>query len=173
MVTLEQIKLLETKVVRTLDFVNQVTGENALLKEKLDTYQKRIDELEVLIQRFKEDQGRIEEGIISALNRLNEFEDAVEKSLSMGQTAPVNPPEEAQSSGPAREVLKPELESSPPGTETGTEHETDYAPEPEEDEPFLMAAEPEKDFSLSPQENSALPKPEISETLPDRELDIF
>ncbi|MDR2629967.1 MAG: cell division protein ZapB [Spirochaetaceae bacterium] len=82
MVTLEQVKLLETKVTKALEFVSKVTGENTLLKEKLDTYQRRIDELEVLIQRFKEDQSRIEEGIISALNRLNQFEDAIEKSLS-------------------------------------------------------------------------------------------
>jgi hypothetical protein len=82
MVTLEQIKLLETKVARTIDIVNRVTDENTFLKGKLENYQKRIDELEVLIQRFKEDQGRIEEGIVSALNRLNQFEEAIEGSLS-------------------------------------------------------------------------------------------
>ncbi|MDR1108325.1 MAG: cell division protein ZapB [Spirochaetaceae bacterium] len=169
MVTLEQIKLLETKVVKALDFVNQVTGENTLLKEKLDTYQKRIDELEVLIQRFKEDQGRIEEGIISALNRLNQFEDAVEKSLSIVQTSFVNSPEEVKSGDPAREVLKPEIESSPPGSE----QEREYPPESEEDEVLLTAAEPEKDFSLASQEKPAVSEPEISETLTTRELDIF
>ncbi|GHU85270.1 hypothetical protein FACS189473_4120 [Spirochaetia bacterium] len=82
MVTLEQIKLLETKVARTIEIVNRVTDENTFLKGKLENYQKRIDELEVLIQRFKEDQGRIEEGIVSALNRLNQFEEAIEGSLS-------------------------------------------------------------------------------------------
>ncbi|GHT75691.1 hypothetical protein FACS1894124_7330 [Spirochaetia bacterium] len=82
MVTLEQIKLLETKVARTIEIVNRVTDENTFLKGKLESYQKRIDELEVLIQRFKEDQGRIEEGIVSALNRLNQFEEAIEGSLS-------------------------------------------------------------------------------------------
>jgi chromosome segregation ATPase len=89
MVTLEQVKLLESKVAKALEFVGQVSGENTLLKdenillkEKLDTYQKRIDELEVLIANFREEQGRIEEGILNALDRLNQFEDAIQKSLS-------------------------------------------------------------------------------------------
>ncbi|MDR1240090.1 MAG: cell division protein ZapB [Treponema sp.] len=82
MVSLEQVKLLETKVARAIDYVERVSGENAVLQEKLDSYQRRIDELEVLVQRFKEDQGRIEDGILSALDRLNQFEDAIEKSLA-------------------------------------------------------------------------------------------
>jgi peptidoglycan hydrolase CwlO-like protein len=82
MVSLEQVKLLETKVARAIDYVERVSGENATLQEKLESYQKRIDELEVLVQRFKEEQGRIEDGILSALDRLNQFEDAIEKSLS-------------------------------------------------------------------------------------------
>ncbi|MDR1277534.1 MAG: cell division protein ZapB [Treponema sp.] len=81
MVSLEQVKLLENKVAKTIEYVERVTGENTVLQEKLDSYQQRIDELEVLVQRFKEDQGRIEDGILSALDRLNQFEDAIEKSL--------------------------------------------------------------------------------------------
>ncbi|MDR1412010.1 MAG: cell division protein ZapB [Spirochaetaceae bacterium] len=102
MVTLEQIKLLETKVGRAIDVVTRITGENAYLKGKLENYQKRIDELEVLIQRFKEDQGRIEDGILSALDRLNEFEAAMENSI-----APVKPAAEkpvAEKPAPARPV---------------------------------------------------------------------
>jgi FtsZ-binding cell division protein ZapB len=82
MVSLEQVKLLEAKVARAIDYVERVSGENTALREKLDSYQRRIDELEVLVQRFKEDQGRIEDGILSALDRLNQFEDAIEKSLA-------------------------------------------------------------------------------------------
>jgi hypothetical protein len=91
MVTLEQIKLLESKVARTIDTVIRVTEENSFLKSKLETYQKRIDELEVLIQRFKEEQGRIEEGIISALDRLNKFEETVEGPARHDAPAPAEP----------------------------------------------------------------------------------
>jgi len=102
MLNFEQVKLLEAKVARAIDYVEQVTREkNALLqreaelsdrlgayqkqeaelKAKLESYQGRIDELEVLVTRFKEDQGKIEESILSALDRLNQFEQDIENSL--------------------------------------------------------------------------------------------
>jgi chromosome segregation ATPase len=81
MVTLEQVKLLEAKVAKAIGYVEKVSGENAELRGKLESYQKRIDELEVLVEQFREDQGRIEDGILSALDRLNQFEDAIERSL--------------------------------------------------------------------------------------------
>lgn len=78
MITLEQVKLLETKVSKAIDTIQHLTEENRLLREKLEGYQSRIHELEVLIQRFKDDQGKIEAGIVSALDRLNKFEDILE-----------------------------------------------------------------------------------------------
>jgi hypothetical protein len=135
MVSLEQVKLLETKVSRAIDYVERVTGENALLQGKLESYQKRIDELEVLVQRFKEDQGRIEDGILSALDRLNQFEDAIEKSLALqdkkggenGKTAP-----KAQDEGPVpalpAEASAPVLPEEPDSGDTAGMDD----PEPEE-----------------------------------------
>jgi len=93
MISLEQVKLLESKVTKAIDYVKKVTDENSSLKGKLDSYQNRIDELEVLIQQFKEEQSRIEDGILSALDRLNQFEDALEKTLS-GESQS-SPPAEA------------------------------------------------------------------------------
>lgn len=81
MVTMEHVLQLEARVAKAIDYVNKITDENTLLKTKLDNYQQRIDELEVLIQRFREDQGRIEECILSALERLNRFEDDVQKAI--------------------------------------------------------------------------------------------
>jgi chromosome segregation ATPase len=106
MITLEQVKLLETKVVRAIEYVDRISRENSQLQGKLDSYQKRIDELEVLIQKFRDDQGRIEEGILSALERLNRFEDAIEKSF------PPRPPDSA----PRREnkAAAQKKESPPP-----------------------------------------------------------
>ena len=93
MLNLEQVRLLETKVAKTIEYVQRVSGENAALRKKLDSNQKRIDELEVLVTRFKEDQGRIEDGILAALDRLNQFEDAVEKSLSVkNKETKISPP---------------------------------------------------------------------------------
>jgi peptidoglycan hydrolase CwlO-like protein len=81
MVTLEQVRLLESKVVKALSYIETLSAENATLREKLDGYKSRIDELETVVLAFKEDQGRIEAGIISALERLNQFEDAVEHGI--------------------------------------------------------------------------------------------
>lgn len=88
MINLEQVKQLETKVARAIDYIERLTREIAGLYQKeeelqgkLEAYQERNDELEVLIARFKEDQSRVEESILSALDRLNQFEEAVEKSL--------------------------------------------------------------------------------------------
>ena len=88
MISLEQVKLLESKVTRIIDHVKQVDEENTVLKKNLDSYQKRIEELEVLVQQFKEEQSRIEDGILSALDRLNKFEDALESTLTGGGKLP-------------------------------------------------------------------------------------
>jgi FtsZ-binding cell division protein ZapB len=99
MVTLEQVRQLETKIVKAIEYVNRVSGESSLLRDennllrgKLDDSLKRVEELEDLVQRFKEDQGRIEEGIIAALDRLNQFEDAIGKSLTSVQALVSSPP---------------------------------------------------------------------------------
>jgi chromosome segregation ATPase len=119
MVSLEQVKLLETKVARAIEFVKQVSGENAALQEKLESYQKRIDELEVLVQRFKEEQGRIEDGILSALDKLNQFEDAIEKSLN-SREAPAQTVQAAEPPAdiPAEEAAGDE-DPEPDGGESG------------------------------------------------------
>jgi len=87
MLSLEQVRLLDEKVARTVEYVGRLSAENAALRKKLDTTQKRIDELEVFVSLFKEEQGRIEDGILSALDRLSQFENAIEKSLA-GRTKP-------------------------------------------------------------------------------------
>jgi len=88
MISLEQVLLLETRVAKAIDYVKKLSAENAALlsereglQSKLEANQKRIDELEVHVMRFKEDQGRIEDGIIAALDRLSQFEEAFEHSL--------------------------------------------------------------------------------------------
>jgi len=94
MVSLEQVQLLEARISKAIESFKRVTSENAALvseraglKAKLEANQKRIDELEVLVMRFKEEQSRIEDGIIAALDRLSQFEEAFENSLKEKVTA--------------------------------------------------------------------------------------
>ena len=112
MVSLEQVKLLESKVTNTIEYVKKVTGENFKLKERLNSYQKRIEELEVLIQQFKENQGRIEDGILSALDRLNQFEDALESKLSTESKLSAESKLSTESKPPAKN--EPPKETKPP-----------------------------------------------------------
>ena len=81
MATLEQIKLLESRISRAINFVAKLSGENAVLR-------KRNNELEETIAALREEKTRVEEGIISALGKLNQFEDAIEQSLSSARTSP-------------------------------------------------------------------------------------
>ena len=98
MVTLEQIKLLESKITKAVNFVAQLTDENSSLK-------KQNEELEETIAALKEEKSRIQEGINSALGKLNQFEDAIERSLSSvknsSKTAQSKPPPNAETSVPA------------------------------------------------------------------------
>ena len=87
MITLEQIQKLDEKVTAAVQVIRSLKEENASLQEKLGQYQSRIDELEVLINTFKKDQGKIEQGIINALEQLNELEDAIGEEASEPETA--------------------------------------------------------------------------------------
>lgn len=77
MITLDQIKQLDHKVRNAIDKISTLKSDNSMLQEKLDNCQLRIEELEVLIDTFKEDQGEIERGIIDALNQLDILEDNI------------------------------------------------------------------------------------------------
>ena len=113
MLSLEQVKLLESKVSKAIDYVKSVTEENVRLKGKLDSYQKRIEELEVLMQLFKEEQSRIEDGILSALDRLNQFEDALESTLSgeSALSAEIKPAGEKKTEAPPEPAESEDLKS--------------------------------------------------------------
>jgi hypothetical protein len=161
MVTLEQVKLLETKVAKAIEYVGRISGENSQLRATLDAYRKRIDELEVLVQQFKEDQGRIEKGIISALDRLNQFEDAIEKSLS---TAAEGFP--AGTPGPGKAA--PEAGAGIPAETLNEPPQEARKPEPAED-----PVNPEG-FDFSGAEPEAPEEPDLSDDGGDlQELDIF
>jgi hypothetical protein len=105
MVTLEQIKLLESKITRAIDVVTSLNEENLRLK-------KRNGELEELAERLKNEKTRIEEGIVSALDRLNQFEDAIERSLDSVKGAKAQDlpavPAEARASDTFRKPAGPE-----------------------------------------------------------------
>ena len=100
MITLDQIKQLDVKVRKAVDKINSLKSENSLLQEKLDNYQLRIEELEILIDTFKEDQGEIEHGIIDALNQLDIIEDntLVNEDITQKESTPADPEQQSEES---------------------------------------------------------------------------
>ena len=88
MINLDQIKELELKVIDIIEKAEKLTGNNSFLtqqneelKAKLEENQKRNDELETLITRFRDDQGRIEETILATLDKINRFGEMLSKNL--------------------------------------------------------------------------------------------
>jgi len=122
MISLEQVQLLETRVSKALEYVQKMKAENAALisqreelHAKLEANQKRIEELEVLVVRFKKDQARIEDGIVAALDRLSQFEEAFENSLKEKPPAPNNVKKPA-----AKQRAKPEEQTSQAGPQAAS-----------------------------------------------------
>jgi len=112
MLNLDQVRLLENRVEKAVGKIQSLTTENTHLRSQLSTLQTRVGELEGLVRSFKDDQGRIEEGILNALDRLSAFEDSVFhaetttehthtnveppvlENISLGITEPVMPADE-------------------------------------------------------------------------------
>ena len=76
MITLEQIKLLEGKITRAIELIRVLKEENSTLRRGLDSAQKRMKELESLVEGFKADQKEIESVIVRTLRNLDELEEA-------------------------------------------------------------------------------------------------
>jgi hypothetical protein len=96
MVTLEQVRQLETKIGKAIDYVSRVNAENIRLRGELEGSEKRLAGLEDTVRRFRDEQGRIEEGILAAMKRLDQFEDLISDGLSdvqavVAAAAPIAP----------------------------------------------------------------------------------
>jgi len=161
MITLEQVKLLETKVSKAIDTIQHLTEENKLLREKLEAYQGRIHELEVLIQQFKDDQGKIEAGIISALDRLNKFEDILEQEIGVKPTIDTVMPAQA---------VMPEPEPVQPSNTLNTSVQNKPV-DADSDEAILAILEQEEKARQNTVAEHA--EPEMKQAASGAELDIF
>jgi len=117
MITLDQIKQLDLKVRKAIDKINSLTGENNMLQDKLDTYQLRIEELEILIDTFKEDQGEIEHGIIDALNQLDTLEETLTTSDDNSKQDEEPSVEIEESDNADQQIVKDKEESEPESTQ--------------------------------------------------------
>ena len=141
MISLQQIKQLETRVHSAVARIRSLTAENTTLKESLSSYEGRIDELEKLVSAFKSDQQEIEAGIVAALSQLDGLEDVVADPAT---AAPVTNPEdrdEPESDTRARDTMAEDTAAEDTARETADTEADAPAPTSPDDEP----AEPEED----------------------------
>ncbi len=80
MITLEQIRLLESKITRALELIRVLKDENSTLRKGLESAQRRMRELETLVDGFKTDQKEIESVIVRTLHNLDELEESAAAS---------------------------------------------------------------------------------------------
>lgn len=134
MITIEQIQELDQKVQAAVQRISTLKGENTSLQSKLGEYEKRIAELEILIDRFKQDQSEIENGIIRALEQLDHLEDSIDDSPTADSDDPVTdaPSEEvAEADTPGTDES---VDEKPPADESPDASMTDGAAEQDENQ---------------------------------------
>jgi FtsZ-binding cell division protein ZapB len=84
MITLEQIRLLESKITRAIDLIRVLKEENSTLRKGLESAQRRMRELETLVDGFKTDQKEIESVIVRTLHNLDELEESAATAATEG-----------------------------------------------------------------------------------------
>jgi hypothetical protein len=120
MITLEQIRLLEGKINRAIELIRVLKEENVTLRKGLESAQKRMRELETLVDGFKTDQKEIESAIVRTLHNLDELEEnavAAKKgehpvdSAPPSEAAPVAAPSHPSSSASAARASGERMEA--------------------------------------------------------------
>ena len=88
MINLEQIRLLESRITRALELIRVLKEENSTLRRGLESAQKRMRELESMVDGFKTDQKEIESIIVRTLHNLDDLEEtAAGASTAAGAAA--------------------------------------------------------------------------------------
>ena len=131
MVRIEQVRLLEERVQKVIARITELKAENTTLRTQLEGYQDRISDLEKRIEGFASGQDEIEAGILSALQRLDEVEDAIGESDLENRNVEVLPDDASGDATPGEDA--PREEPIPDDEADAAGEETDEEDAPEED----------------------------------------
>lgn len=120
MLTLDQVRLLENHVEKAVGKITSLNAENERLRSQLLTLQNRTSELEGFVTSFKNDQGKIEAGILNALEQLSAFEDSLSETniVEPASTLPVTDSEIEKTEAIVTEPLSEITSDDPTPTET-------------------------------------------------------
>lgn len=189
MISLDQVLMLQKKVetaVEKISFlkgqIEQLKSENDALHTKCAELTKALDEKTELVSSLESNQGKIEEGILSALNRL----DTVENSLLDGSVEKASDEEvsEVTSEETISNEAQPEVsfdQQAPLTSEQSenNEQQTEQSePAPQQQEPFRYEIVPDEEESTEENEDNSSEEnsPQASENNADSlngQFDIF
>ena len=98
MISLDQVQLLEHKVETAVAKIAELQKENDFLRSKFSELKVQYDELQKMdversskLSLYEQNQPRIEEGIMKALERLNNVEDSVLRASAVTSEVPEQP----------------------------------------------------------------------------------
>ena len=107
MISLDQILLLERKVESAVEKIAQLQSENDALRTKCAELTNALADKSERLSSIEQDQSKIENGILKALDRLNSIENSVLRAGSAASSAKVQQPPKAHESAPARPAAEP------------------------------------------------------------------
>ena len=87
MISLDQILLLERKVESAVEKISQLQSENDALRTKCAELTNALADKSELLSSIEQDQSKIENGILKALDRLNSIENSVLRAGSAASAA--------------------------------------------------------------------------------------
>ncbi|MCR4939146.1 MAG: cell division protein ZapB [Treponemataceae bacterium] len=128
MISLDQVHILEKKVESAVTKIIELKNENAALKNRINLLEKDNAELGSKVSVFEKEQNRVEEGILSVLNRLDEVEDTVSTSvLTTNNSSEIND-DTAKTEVAEMDIRIPEENAAAENTDTVSEDsDTDNA----------------------------------------------
>ena len=110
MLSLEQIRRLESRVYKAVELLKAMKEDNNILKSELKSANERVEELEQIISDYRNNQLEIEQGIVKAIQQLDDL-DSIDDSLSENTEEPV--PSEVISTETSQDNTSPENAKEP------------------------------------------------------------
>lgn len=102
MISLDQILLLERKVESAVEKISQLQSENDALRTKCAELTNALADKSERLSSIEQDQSKIENGILKALDRLNSIENSVLRAGSAASAAKTPQSQKAPQSAPVR-----------------------------------------------------------------------
>ncbi len=116
MISLNQIRLLEQRVESILQLVERLKNEKSVLEKENADLKSDSKRLYKKCADLEEAEGKIEEGILSVLNRLNDMEDAIQNASSDKEPVPPSQPVKTETPADERNAAVSAAENTPEQT---------------------------------------------------------